>query len=485
MTKFWHLKPFIVVVTLALLIPIRLLAEDNISGVWKGAILSKAGTNNHNLVLSFTGSTRRPTGETQYLDLGCKGELKLKSNKRGIYTFTETIKQGVGKCASGSTVQIVKADGSKLTFKWLYPNGKLGLTADLVQGNSSDTALAGYIGDTSSPASVLSEPEEDTTDAENKALALRYLEDTAAHPEDPENPTSVSGASDEELANMEFEQVQELFELTLKYAEAETDQPRYLFALGRAAYLHGDEEYAKELLEKAESRGSAAAAAYLAKTMDDSDLSEMASQLKKAVNGGFEPAKSWLAEIETMIAEQQEAIRREEEAKRLAAFDFNRFNRPDLIKGFYNSDLKGVSTTPFQTLAYVSSVQKFLMDQSAVLFITDDRMILAEPDPNLATIISRKAMSNSEVYNDGMDASIKSSPLAMVFEMMRARGSGASVGAEVQAGMRIATHNPMTDVEMIKNQATQDARILVTYYESNPEAFRKVYSGIKNYVYGL
>lgn len=481
----WHLKTIMTLVAVVSIFPFNLFAEEGISGTWVGAILSKSGTNDHNLILSFTGSTRKPSGETHYLDLGCKGKLKLRKNKRNTYRFIETITEGTDRCASGSTVEISVENNGNLAYKWLYPNGKIGLSASLVQDGNAIANIGSKPKSNSSQKTSESELEDEATDAENKALALRYLEDTAAHPEDPENPAGVSGISDEQLANMEFEEVQELFELTLEYAESETDQPRFLFALGRAAYLHGDEEYARELLEKAEFRGSAAASAYLAKTLDDSDLGGMADQLRKAVNGGFNPARSWLAEIESTIAERQEAKRREEEAKRLAAFDFNRFNRPDLIKGFYNSDLKNVSTTPFQTLAYVSAIQELLMDQSAVLFLTDDRMILSEPDPNLATIIGRKSTSNSQIYNEGMKASYQSSPLALLMGVVQDRKNGASIGQEVQNMGRRAANNPMTEVRMIKDQAAQDARVLVIYYESNPEAFRKVYSGIKKYVYGL
>lgn len=466
-------------VALASLFPLQLCAEEGITGVWKGAILSKSGTSDYNLILSFSGSTRNPSGITQYTDLGCQGELKLKSSRNSIYRFAETITQGVNQCVSGSTIEITSNPNGNLTYKWIYPNGKPGLLTELVQdGSATPIAAETSTGEVSSQQSPAATQEGEATEAENKALALRYLEDTAAHPGDPQNPSGVEGVSDEEIANMEFEEVQELFELTLPYAEEEVDQPRYLFALGRAAYLHDDDEYAKELLKKAESRGSAAASAYLARMMDESDLPAMAMQLRKAVNGGFEPAEPWLAEIESSIAEQEEAQRR-------AAFDFNRFNRPDLIKGFYTNDLSNVSTTAFQTLAYVSAFQELIMDQSAVLFITDDRSILAEPDPNLATIISRKAMSNSQVYNEGMQTSFQSSPLALIIGVAQDRMRGASIGEEVRNLGQRATNNPMTEVEMIKNQATQDARILVTYYDSNPEAFRKVYSGIKSYVYGL
>lgn len=484
-------------VALPLLFPLQLFAEEGITGVWKGAILNKTGTSDYNLILSFSGSSGKPSGKTQYVDLGCKGELKLKSSKQNTYTFIETMTQGSDRCASGSTIEITTGPNGKLSYKWLYPNGKPGILADLVKdgGAAPVTAVASTKAAPRQQSST-STQEDEATEAGNKALALRYLEDSAAHPGDPQNPRGVEGVSDENIANMDFEDVKNLFALTLSYAEKEVTQPRYLFALGRAAYLHDDEDSAKKLLKKAESRGSAAASAYIAKMMNDSDLPGMATQFRKAVNGGFEPAKPWLAETESLIAEQKEARRRAEAprqteaprqsaAPRQTAFDFSRFNRPDLIKGFYTNDLSNISTTPLQTLAYVSSIQEFLMDHTAVLFITEDRMILSEPDPNLSTIIGRKFTSNSQVFNEGMSSGIQSSPFAMLLSMMQARKSGASVGEEVQAGMQAAANNPMTEIQMIKNQATQDARILVLFYESNPEAFRKVYSGIKKYVYGL
>ncbi|WP_177419862.1 hypothetical protein [endosymbiont of Lamellibrachia barhami] len=323
------------------------------------------------------------------------------------------------------------------------------------------------------------ESNESLNEEDMAALAFRLIDEVAAHPSDPQNSMDVVGRSDEELAEVPPEEIAELIEFALPYAEAKTGEPRYLFALGRAALVYGDEELALELLEKASQRGSSAADAYIAHLTED--LDEMAEHLRRAVEGGFGPAKDWLAEVEAAIAEEQVQMSSAPPSSQFPQFNPDNFNRPDLINAFYTGNTTPLQTELLNNITYASTIHNFLSDTTSVLFITDNRMIVTEIDPNLSHEIEKKLLTTQRGLNQSVDAGLKSI-LAPFIAIANTRKSGGSIQDELLASNTAIVNSPLVKLDVLKKQAYQDAQRLAILYDSDPDAFRRVYRGLKKFV---
>lgn len=323
------------------------------------------------------------------------------------------------------------------------------------------------------------EPDSSLTEQEKAELALNELDETAAHPLDPQTPAGIRGKTDDELGQMPRQQIANLIARTLPYAESDAGQPRHMFALGRAALIHGDKEFAKELLEKASNKGSLAADAYLAHLSDD--LDEQAAYLKRSLKGGFTPAKSWLNKVEAAIAREKVQVAVVTPPSPKIRFDANKYNRPDLIGSFYSSNTSHLNADLLSNLTYASTIHGFLSDHSKVLFLAENRMIVTEVDPNLSYVISSKIMTSRRGMNQAVNAGLQSF-LGPLIAIAQTRKQGGSIGDEVMASNKAIMQSPLVKLDVIKQQATQDAQRLVILYDSNPEAFRKVYRGLKKFV---
>ena len=341
---------------IVLLSPTTLLAETDsgLSGAWRAAILSKSGTEDHNLIVSFSGSSRNPTGETQYLDFGCKGELTLQSKKGDIYTFKETIKHGTDKCVDGSIIQIDNSASSAPTFKWHYPNGKPGLVANLIKGDSNE-ATTEEIVTASSDLDAVPVSEDEIDEAKDTSIAMSSIEDVAAHPEDSGKPAAASSSLDgkstdtghakEEtaLSSDHFSDCDKLaahpedqnndsgygllrdddikpepaLDACIPAIEAEPENGRYNFNLGRILYASLLYDEAVEYFKQAKSLMPYPAADYylfmIQVQQEEVSIEEALPQFQKLASQ-FAPAKNFIAAYEDELT----AARAEEEAKRKA-----------------------------------------------------------------------------------------------------------------------------------------------------------------------
>lgn len=310
-------------------------------------------------------------------------------------------------------------------------------------------------------------------ESELEELALQAIDELAAHPDDPQNPAGLPGVTDEKLAELPVEDVQELMELALPYAEQNADQPRYLFALGRAAWIHGDNDFARELLLKASELGSPAADAYLARMSEDA--AETDTFLQKAVEGGFSPARAWQKEVQA--ARQP---------------DFSAFSWPELIQSFYEGTSSGFAQEPLLPLGYVMSISSEISNQGVLFFLENPRNFVQELDPNLTFHAEKQLMTNSKAMGDAMNAGMDLFK-RVVTGMADVRRNGGTVQEELQAvnkafygvdqnqeankqGARYVT------LVEVKQWGTQDARMLALLYNEHPEQFRKIYQGMRRFV---
>lgn len=459
MTNFWRSNASIVVAALALFAPTHLLAEEDISGVWKGAILSKAGTNNHNLILSFSGSKRRPTGETQYLDLGCQGELKLQSNKRGVYTFKETITAGADKCAGNSTIQVSRASDGTLEFTWLYPNGKIGLQASLVHEarTSASTAIA---------STTKAPPKEPDWRSSPKSV-LQKLDELAGHPLDPTLPPGIEGVFDDELNKLSAEQMVELLNLSSSAVDAIEAQPRHYVAMARLAIATGEEETGISMLQYAAEQHSAVAHALLGDMTEDRDTA--IAHYQTAVSGGIieaqEPLDFYLEQIRTEKAEEQARRLAAEEARRSI---FDSFARPDLIKA-----LEQKNTAPFKNIreiTYLSNLIQQLEDPSAPYKAPGIELVI---NRRAGKVLGYKLSTSPQILEQSMEMGMKNL-VGMFTGMAETRRRGGTIAEEMTAMTR-----GMTTVTIGGDVADgeQDGLILLSLFNRDPKTFKKIYAG--------
>lgn len=359
-----------------------------------------------------------------------------------------------------------------------------GATADHSKSAPTDRRNTGMQPPTSSDGD-----EDQAASASQDELATRVIDELLAHPDDPQNPHDVVGVSDEEVKNLPQEELQKIFDVAEPYARQHPESPRFLFALGRAALLAGQEDSARDLLQQASQNGSAAATAYLAALTDDTGAME--SLLRRAVEGGFKPAEEWLEQLE-QSARLTEAKAREEELARIAAakadqqrkavsFNASSFNMPDVISAFYSGDVERLGDDFLGNLTYASAIQEFLLDTSLVLFVVEDRTIITETDASLSQDIARKLMTTNHGVNEATSAGV-SSMFAPLMAMAQTRQGGGSIMQEVQAMNTAIMNTPTVRLDLIRQKATQDAKRLALIYDQDPETFRRIYKGMCKFV---
>lgn len=240
-----------------------------------------------------------------------------------------------------------------------------------------------------------------------------------AHPDDPQLPDSILGASNQVLYATSPLELADVLLTGEEYAYKNIeDNPRYAFALGRIAFELDYRRKAKELLLAADSNGSPAASEYLGyMAVEEGDYEAANDYFLKAKQGGFPRGVSSSDTIDTK--------------------DFlSDFHNRDIVYALltYNEEelLKlNKIPTPYRVTKFISSCQKFL-SSTEVFFLVENFDIIKEIDPELS----------------------------MSVEGILREFGGSVVGESVMAG----------DIH--------DAKILAMLYDSNPEAFRRIYSGM-------
>jgi hypothetical protein len=336
---------------------------------------------------------------------------------------------------------------------------------------SDPSQTGGAASEYEDPAGQFGE-ERDMTEDEIEQVTLQMIDEFASHPEDATKPEDVAGVSDEELMATDTETIVELLELGLPYATAHEDEPRYLFGLGRAALLHGDDELAKELLWQASELGSAGATAYLAFLTDD--LNEVEEYLVAAAEGGFEPAHEWLQETRDALSEAAAAA-----APPATVFDFNSFNLPYVIEAFHSGNTRFLADSPLAHYTYATAINDTLSDPG-ILWVTDESMML-EIDAQLRIAAERKLLTNPALMDQGMQIGMNAI-VDVVTAMADARKRGASIQEEFHATTQALAGSGKYSLVQIQDMGKQDARRLAILYKTNKQDFRKVYAGLRQFI---
>lgn len=473
---------FKLVVILCLTLTYNLNAYANsrsYEGDWQGSILAAVGTQNYNLKLEISKNLKgKYSGKVYYTDLGCVSELiQIKESKDTLH-FKEKLIEGIGKCSPNAKVDLSLSEkGDQVDYTWFFPDGRVGLKAELVVagGNNSPTQNTNVIASSTQPSST---NQVIASEKEMTKLALQAIDEMAAHPDDPQNPFSVTGVTDEELATTSAEEIRELLEATHPYAK-DHDNPRYLFALGRAAWIH-DYPQANRLLTQAADAGSFAAKAYLARTKDD--LSEMQGLLKEAVNGGFKPAREWLSEVEV-------ALNQGSNEQKNVALDFNLFSLPPVIEALHNGDYEALKKNLVLIVPYLTSLNESL--NNMLIYIEPDKQMQFkhELDPNISTRLGIKMMQNPKYVNE-----VTGIGMNMFKDMLIAMGNAhkynqspqemiTNLHASVYGTRGKNQQGKTTKLTLVEMEGfgKKDGEQLALLFNTNPDAFKKIYNNIKKF----
>lgn len=240
----------------------------------------------------------------------------------------------------------------------------------------------------------------------------------AGHPADPQLPENVIGATDDVLEATEPRELADIIAQGIDFALDEVDnEPRYLFALGRAAYVLGYYKKAEEWLSLAADNGSAASKAYLGylEFYENEDILKAKTLLEEAEKGGFKTEHT-------------------KEVYEACNFDPKKmeFNRSDLISAFYNKDWNTLDVSQLRVIAYIGKVHNTLWGNDILWLAEEKTEILMELDPALSASLTGLLFGNNES-------------------------------------------------DVLLSAAVQDARRLALLYKTNPIAFRRIYSGMAEY----
>ncbi len=369
------------------------------------------------------------------------------------------------------------------------------LPSELNESNSTGNVANSQVttpADSSTPSSVTIVPTSAPKGLEQSVLAA--VDEMAAHPNDPQNQLNLIGVSDEEITDIPTPEIAKLIENTVDVAE-QNSNPRYLFALGRAAWIHGDDEYAAELLEIAANRGSVAAEAYLGRITDD--LNESVERFKVAVKGGFTPAAAWLQEAEQLLVQEKALQQQQLSTSQVVSTgvpDFSSFTLPEVVKDFYGGKTTQYRSDPLMIMTYVSGINETLSDQGMLFMLNNPKLLMREVDPTLGTEVGRKLATNPQLVQKTASVGLQNLWGALQ-SMAKVRQSGGSVSQEVAAmnqalmGKNGYSKNSKgatyITIQEMKQIGAKDGRILALLVDENPDAFRKIYRNMISFVRSL
>ncbi len=300
------------------------------------------------------------------------------------------------------------------------------------------------------------------------------LDDLGGHPDDPQLPDGVLGASDEVIASMDPMEIKLLLQDpdVIGFITRHEDEPRYAFALGRMAMFHGYTSMSEQLLRIAMNGGSGAAAAYLADplfTQSDTDANAL---LVKAIDLGFEPAQAWLPE-------EPMAFSANVPTAGTGGFRFSDFDQPEVIQAFYEGrDPPGLSE--LETWAYINSFLRSISDTSNLFMVENPRAYYMELSPSVQVHAEIAMATSAEVMSESMNIGIQ-----QFLGMLSGMESGGNnlnnlTGTVTQMNKNMIA--PMQSLMFVRASGEHDGKRLALGYDSYTNDFRRVYAGVKRYV---
>lgn len=404
-----------------------------------------------------------------------------KASPKIIFIFTLAIGLGIGTIGLITSIALKKPAVSS----GIRPVANAAKTSSQPYINNQTVAT-----DMNQVMSIADNENQQSDEEENLKIILETI-DQIAHPDDSQNPQNLMGMTDEELVGLPSDDILALIEEALPYAEKQLDNPRYLFALGRAEWLHGNDEQAFQILSLAAENGSAAANGYLARIVEDWE--ETTVYLQKAVDGGFPPAKEWMEELDQMLAEseaeEEKIILSADQEQKRSDIDFNAFSFPAIMCAFYEGNTKQYTKEPILYINYVASVNDALNDQSMLFMVENPREYKQALDPNLSFEVGRRMATSMVATKQAIGAGLNMFR-GMLEAMANTRQSGGSVQDEVVAMNKALlgdnrdpnSKSVYVTIKEMEQYGTKDGQILGFLFDQNPDAFKKIYKGMQVFV---
>lgn len=187
--------------------------------------------------------------------------------------------------------------------------------------------------------------------------------------------------------------------------------------------------------------------------------------------------------------------KKEDDHLKAASPDFSGFKQTELVRAFYLSDLDSAEKQHIASLLYISEVNESLSETNFLIRADGSSSILLEVDVKLPTLILRELSTLSEYWKLSSEYILACRSSAIVSHRRRSPEEKARYEEFNERISALIDKTPSDRVEnnsctnhiiaIIKRHAKQDALKLIVLYDTNSIAFRKIYSGMKTYVYGL
>ncbi len=260
---------------------------------------------------------------------------------------------------------------------------------------------------------------------DEEAELLAGIDRLAAHPADPDNPPGVRGLSDAMLRARPTAEIEALISDCRAAAYAQSGTGRYLFALGRAAYLHQLTGPAGALLKEASQRGSAAASAYLALLQGTSPQSQ--ELLRQSLAGGFVPAAAWLA-LEPAAAAPAQAVEEH------VPLDYDQFRNPTYLRALAEGNVRVLYNAGLPAFNYLCGVAEgFADDQTLYLLDEQSRLKFRSLQrPEISERLGQRMFRNPEFIREASEVGMNTFTDALK-GMVEVRRRGGSLSQEVAA----------------------------------------------------
>ena len=318
------------------------------------------------------------------------------------------------------------------------------------------------------PAQAPTAASDPPPDALDDTQLARLIDQTASHPDDPDLPAEFFGASDAVLHETPSQSIATLLRTAGPWLDTPAAHRRHVFALGRAAMMHGYSTRGLALLHRADDMGSAAAAAYLGKhAMDAQDYPAARAHFDRAAAAGFvsvsfAPRLAQLDQRAPVIPPFTPDQLTSDELRLLYAGDF------DIIQAQW---------TQLSALKYIGELSRAVIDNAYVVGRTHPQ-ILTDLDRTLSSRAQRALVSSPEAVNQAMNEGMDQM-MAILGAMANERQSGGSPQDEAAAVMGALGEQAGVSLEAL---AEQDAVCLVQLYASHPDAFQIIYGNMQKYV---
>ncbi|MDF1837516.1 MAG: hypothetical protein P1V35_06600, partial [Planctomycetota bacterium] len=254
---------------------------------------------------------------------------------------------------------------------------------------------------------------EPSTDEEIAA----WIDNIAGHPDDISLPRGILGSSDEVLSAMNALEIKAFLEdpEVQDFLSRKQDQPRFTFAVGRAAMFGGYSTFAKGLLEEASANGSGGASAYLADPSFGASTQEAIRLYEEAIARNFAPAKNWLSELQAGEQERggnmdpiPELVEEEENldpTPKPKQFKYEDFQQPGIIKALHTGDLAALDQIGARnSMIYIGKLQEGLVDPSMLIHLSPEggRRFFAMLDPTLSANVGMASISDLQIVKEQM-----------------------------------------------------------------------------------